>query len=268
MNGRKNIIIFDSGIGGFTALMHAADVMPQENFLFYADTKNVPYGDKPLDVARALTQQAARDIALNYDPKALVIACNTATSAAAVQLREEFSFPVIGMEPAIKPALLAIDNGKKSGRVLLLSTKLTMQGMKLTNLLSELDTKNRVDCLPLSGLVDFAENLEFSGENVERYLLGELSRYNLDEYGAVILGCTHFIWYRELLGRILPDHIRLFDGNGGTIRQLRRRLSEENALAPEDAAGQREILLHFTGGAKQETVALLSAQIPFPVKVV
>ena len=266
MRSDSYIAIFDSGLGGFTALLDAVKLFPYENFLFYADTANVPYGEKPVNVTRDLTLKSIEDIS-SYGVKAVVLACNTATSAAAEELRGRYSFPVLGMEPAIKPALSEIQNNGKSNRVLLLSTLLTMKGEKLLKLIDNIDTDKRVDCLPLSELVEFAEKMDFSGPEVIKYIEQKILQLELDQYGAVVLGCTHFIWYKELLKKMLPAHIKIFDGNMGTLMLLQRTLKDSNLLLTEENKN-REILLHFTKGIDDEKKAVLEKELGVTVRVI
>lgn len=266
MQERKYIAIFDSGIGGFTALQTAVTLFPAEKFLFYADTQNVPYGVKSAAQVKELALKAAADI-VTYGVKALVLACNTATSAAAASLRERYQFPILGMEPAIKPALAATQALSANNRVLLLCTPLTMQGGKLAENISKIDLEHRVDCRPLPGLVAFAEKMEFSGSRVTDYLLANVVEPAREDYGAVVLGCTHYIWYKELLRELLPARISLFDGNVGTLNHLRSILADRHA---EQAAPgpKREILLHFTGDIGNEKLAALISRIQEPVKII
>lgn len=265
MRKQKYIAIFDSGIGGFTALLNAVTLFPKESFLFYADTKNVPYGVKSVDEVEELTVNAVAEIA-KYGVKAVVLACNTATSAAAAQLRGIYQFPVLGMEPAIKPALEAT-RSQTLNRVLLLCTPLTMQGGKLAENIRRIDHEQHVDCKPLPELVEFAEKMEFGGSRVMAYLKANVLDKVQEHYGAVVLGCTHFIWYKDLLKELLPAHIKLFDGNTGTLNNLRGILASRN----EQATGtnlQREILLHFTGDIDEVKLMTLVNRMHLPVKVV
>ena len=127
----KDIIgILDSGVGGISVLRRAVQLLPNENFLFYGDNANAPYGRRPLEEIRTLSRQAT-DYLLEKDVKALVIACNTITSAYAETLRAEVSIPVIGMEPAVKPASLA----RSGGKILALATRATLSLERFSRLM-------------------------------------------------------------------------------------------------------------------------------------
>lgn len=254
MENAKYIAIFDSGIGGFTTLLDALDIFPAENFLFYSDTANVPYGEKPISIVKNLTMKSIENI-IKYDVKAIVLACNTATSAAGMEFRKDYAIPIIGMEPAIKPALTVTQSKTKSNRVLLLSTPLTMKGDKLTNLLEVVDNDNRVDCLALPELVIYAEEMDFASQRVVNYIKEKILNLNLEQYGAIVLGCTHFIWYRELLRKLLPHNIGIFDGNEGTLHYLQYILSKSDCL--EKKSDSQNVILHFTGDKKPQLGKIL-----------
>lgn len=214
-----SIGILDSGIGGLTVLKEAVKLLPGEDFLYYADTKHVPYGTKPKDEVIGYIFNAV-DFFADQGVEALVVACNTATSIAINDLRKKYSFPIIGMEPAVKPAVEKADNR----RVLVLATPITVREKKLHDLVIRLDSEQTVDLLALPGLVEFAEDFIFDEETVIQYLLDELSGFNLKEYGAVVLGCTHFVFYRKHFKRILPHGVEIIDGNIGTVKRLKALL--------------------------------------------
>ena len=211
--------VFDSGIGGLTVLKEAIRLMPNEDYLYYADTKHVPYGTKPKDEVRGYIFDAV-DFFTSQGVGALVVACNTATSIAINDLRERYSFPIIGMEPAVKTAVKKADDR----RVLVLATPITVREKKLHDLVERLDSEQTVDLHALPGLVEFAEKFIFDEDTVISYLLDEFSRYDLREYGAVVLGCTHFIFFRKFFKMILPQGVDIIDGNLGTINRLKTLL--------------------------------------------
>lgn len=254
----ESIVVFDSGLGGITALAEAAAAMPQENFIYYGDTKNVPYGPKRVEDIRSFLDEMM-DAVSPCHPKAVLLACNTATVTSAAYLREKYAMPIIGMEPAVKPA---VEKDAAHKRVLVLSTEGTSKSEKLKNLVNRVDKAGQVDVLPLPNLVEFAENFEFDTPDVRADLETILSSYPLDEYGAVVLGCTHFIWYREIFREILPPDMQILDGNAGTIRQLMRRLNGNI-----QTVGEGRIRVHFTGGMDARLMHFLEGALPLPVSV-
>lgn len=212
--------IFDSGIGGLTVLHEAMKIMPHETYLYVADTYHVPYGTKTKEVVHGFVENVAAFLdKMGID--VLVVACNTATSISVKALRRVYSFPVIGMEPAVKSAL-DLDSKK---RVLVLATPLTLVEEKYHALIDRLDAVDRVDSLGMPQLVELAENKIFHGEEVTSYIKEALSSYDLTAYVAVVLGCTHFIYYREVIKGLLPAGVSVIDGNHGTINHLRNMMA-------------------------------------------
>ncbi|HNW57958.1 MAG TPA: glutamate racemase [Bacteroidales bacterium] len=218
---------FDSGIGGLTVLYDTLKILPDEDYEYYADTDNVPYGPKPKDEVKKYVFNAI-DFIVRQGVKAIVVACNTATSIAIEDLRKRYSIPIIGMEPAVKPAVEK--NHDLNKRVLVTATALTLKEEKLQNLIARLDNEHIVDLLPLPGLVRFAEKLEFGQETVMTYLKEELSGYDLNNYETVVLGCTHFSFFKDSFRKLFPSNVEIIDGNTGTAKNLKRILEEKNLL--------------------------------------
>lgn len=218
---------FDSGIGGITVLHDTLGILPNEDYIYYADTLNVPYGPKPKDDVKKYILSAI-DFIIKLEVKAVVIACNTATSVAIEELRNIYSIPIVGMEPAIKPAVEK--NRDIDKRVLVTATALTLKEEKLHNLIAKLDNEHVVDLLPLPGLVQLSEKLEFNEEKVLPYLKEQLSKYDLNTYETIVLGCTHFSYFKDMFRKLLPSYVKVIDGNIGTANNLKRILKEMNSL--------------------------------------
>ena len=225
VDSEKRIAFFDSGIGGLTVLKECRKILPDEDYIYFADTENVPYGIKPENMVKAFIIDAVEFLA-KQDIKMVVVACNTATSVAISDLRAKYSFPVVGMEPAIKPAL-----EKNSDRkVLVLATSLTLELEKLKRLLLIYDKNHKVDKLSLDGLVKLAENLEFDTDGVSRYLKEKFSGLKIKDYGTVVLGCTHFLYFKDLIKSYFEEGTFIIDGNEGTARNVKRILRERSLL--------------------------------------
>lgn len=240
---------FDSGIGGITVLHDALRMLPHEDYIYYADTLNVPYGPKPKDEVKKHIFNAVEFI-INQGVKAIVIACNTATSVAIEDLRAKYSIPIIGMEPAVKPAVEKNKNVNK--RVLVTATALTLKEEKLQNLISKLDNEHIVDLLPLPGLVQFSERFVFNEQIVLPYLKEQLLKYDLSNYETIVLGCTHFSFYKDIFRKILPSYTNIIDGNIGTVKNLKRTLEEMNSL--NEGNGN---IIFYNSGFKVEDEAKL-----------
>ncbi|MDS0527676.1 glutamate racemase [Clostridium sp. SHJSY1] len=218
---------FDSGIGGITVLHEALKILPNEDYIYYADTLNVPYGSKPKDEVKKYIFNAV-DFIIKQDVKAIVIACNTATSIAIEELRAKYNIPIIGMEPAVKPAVE--NNEDINKRVLVTATALTVKEEKLQNLITKLDKERVIELLPLPGLVEFSERLEFNESIVLPYLKEQLLKYDLSNYGTIVLGCTHFSYYKDMFRKLFSSNVNIIDGNYGTAKNLKRILREKNLL--------------------------------------
>ncbi|WP_284642356.1 glutamate racemase [Paenibacillus silviterrae] len=222
------IAFMDSGIGGITVLHEALRQLPYEDYIYYADTKHVPYGTKPKELVKQSIFEAVTELH-DQGIKALVIACNTATSIAVSELRASFPFPIIGMEPAVKPAVERVQSLHK--RVLVTATPLTLRETKYQDLVAKTDNESIVDSLPLPELVTLCEQFEFREEAVLPYLREMLLPYRMEEYGSVVLGCTHFPFFRRHFRKLLPLHVELIDGSGGTIKRLRQVLEQHGLLS-------------------------------------
>lgn len=213
------IAVFDSGLGGISVLYEAMRRLPRERFIYYADTLHVPYGTKPKAVVRDCVMAAVRHIMAQPERvKAVIVACNTATSVAIQELRHTYSIPIVGMEPAVKPA---VELTRQSGRrVLVTATPLTLREAKFHELVRRIDDTSIVDSLPLPGLVRLCEELRFEGPDVDKYLREAFEGVRWEDYGTLVLGCTHFPFFRKTLTGMLPPHIRIIDGHAGTVNRL------------------------------------------------
>lgn len=215
---------FDSGLGGLSVLKKALEIMPNENYIYYGDSKHAPYGEKTPQEIKELSFNAM-EFLIQKGVKAIVIACNTATSAAAHDLREYYKhMPIIGIEPALKPAIKLHENGS----VIVMATKATLTQEKFKNLMDEYGEHREVISLPCPGLVEFIESGDLNGEDVKSFLREKLTPYMDREISSIVLGCTHYPFVREVIQEIVGEHVDIIDGSEGTVRELKRRLEESN----------------------------------------
>lgn len=244
--------VFDSGLGGISVLRELAALMPQENFIFYGDSKHAPYGTKTLEEVQELTCADAEYL-IAQDVKALVVACNTATSAAIQILRERYAdMPVIGIEPALKPAVLA----KKNPRVLVMATPMTLREEKFRQLMEKYESQAKILSLPCPGLVEFVERGELDSPALEGFLRELFSEYMKEPVDCVVLGCTHYPFVREMIQKVLGADVLIFDGGAGTARETRRRLADCDLLNLSQAGGSI-VLQNSTGEKKMEDLGRL-----------
>lgn len=227
--------VFDSGVGGVSTLAAMTRLLPRERFIFYGDTAHAPYGTKPREIVLGYVRDVM-DILLAQGVKAVAIACNTATSVAAAELRATFDLPIIGIEPALKPA----HEHRHGGNILVLATPMTLRLEKFQRLMGRFG-EGAVP-LPCPGLMELVEREDFAGARA--YLAERLAPYDLRRVDAVVLGCTHYVFLRPVLSELLPETVEVLDGNLGTARQLRRVLEERGLLATE---GQGSVTFQTSG---------------------
>ena len=240
------IAFFDSGIGGLSVLAEALRRFSGAEFLYFADEDHVPYGTKSRTQIVQLSLDAVGFL-VSRGADGVVVACNTATSAAISELRGAFSVPVIGMEPAVK---LAADSfGARP--TLLIATPLTIAGEKLARLVGRLECETW--SLPLPRLVEFAQDLEFDSPAVWAYLREELAKFELERLGSLVLGCTHFNYFKDVLREILPSHVRIIDGIDGTLNRLASELGGGLKLARGEDLLSRAAKFNAEGGVKFDT---------------
>lgn len=221
----NSIGIFDSGMGGVSLLRNAIRMLPNENYIFYGDNANAPYGDRSEDDILRLTSNAA-DFLLGQGVKALVLACNTATSASISVLRQKLDVPVVSIEPSIKPACLEAGDGK----VLMLATVATTKLSRYNALKARMPDPDRVISVGCSGIVDRIERGIIDEDAFDDILHECLARYEGMKFDSIVLGCTHFVFICDAIERYAKKHFtgacRLWDGNEATVRQLGRVLEQ------------------------------------------
>lgn len=240
------IAVFDSGVGGISVLRELLRLMPQERYLYFGDSANAPYGTRPTAEVRALTLAAAERL-MARGCKALVVACNTATAAAIIDLRAKYPDKIIiGIEPALK---VAADHFP-GGEVGVMATPVTLREEKFDVLLHRFTDACTVHKIPAPGLVELVERGMAVSEESEALLKPLLLPYR-DRLDAVVLGCTHYPFAAPVIGKLLGGHTALLDGGPGTARQTRRRLEAEGLLWD----GPGELLIENSSGS-QEMVAL------------
>ncbi|WP_251860635.1 glutamate racemase [Clostridium sp. Marseille-Q2269] len=224
---------FDSGVGGISVLREAFKLLPKEDFVYYGDSKNAPYGVKTVEDVKKLTFNAI-DFLMKKGIKALVVACNTATSVTINDLREAYNIPVIGIEPALKPAVEL----KKDGKIIIMATPMTLAEKKFANLMDLYRETEDIEPLPCPGLVEFIEQGIVSGEGVYNYLKDKFSEYDNDKIASIVLGCTHYPFIKETLQEVTENKAFIIDGSFGTSRELKRQLENSNMLREERRTGK------------------------------
>ena len=227
----------DSGVGGLSVMREAIKIMPNENYIYFGDSKNAPYGVKPTKEIRDLTFNVV-DFLIEKGIKGLVVACNTATSAAVSELRRVYpDIPLVGIEPAIKPAVEL----NRSGKILIMATPMTIKQEKFNLLLNKYKEKAEIVPIPCAGLMEFIEDGILSGEELEEYLEEKLSIYDKSEISSIVLGCTHYPFVKDVIAKIVGSNVIIMDGGEGTAREIKRRLREKNLLTDRIKKGNVDI---------------------------
>ncbi|MBE6598746.1 MAG: glutamate racemase [Ruminococcaceae bacterium] len=239
----KTIGIFDSGIGGLSVLAKAREMMPDVDFIYYADTEHVPYGTKSREEIVNYSVEAAKFL-IKKGAEAILVACNTATSMAVDTLRAVFDCPVVGMEPAVKPAV----SHHPHERILVCATPATIGGEKLHELLRRNAEGAEVDLCALPELVVFAENGIFDSEIVSAYIRSRAAR---EDYSACVLGCTHFPYFKDSFRLVFP-YAEMIDGTEGTVR----RLCHVTGYERESSLDRGTVKYYNTGAAVSDTQTL------------
>lgn len=228
------IAVFDSGVGGISVLRELVKILPNEDYIYYGDSKNAPYGMKDKETVKQLTIDAAEYL-FDQGAKGLVVACNTATSAAVRALREMYpEIPIVGIEPAVKPAVTL----KPNCRVLAMATPMTIREEKFQNLMAKYkDQAAEIIPLPCPGLMDFVERGDLNSDSLRNYLEELLFAHRIHPVDSVVLGCTHYPFVKDMIQEILGPDVIVYDGGEGTAREMRRRLAEADLLNEREEKG-------------------------------
>lgn len=241
--------VFDSGVGGISVLREIRARLPAESLLYVADSGHVPYGEKSPEFIRERSRRIT-EFLLDRGAKALVLACNTATVAAVADLRERYpELPIVGMEPAVKPAARAT----RSGVVGVLATSGTLKSAKFAALLDRFATDVRVVTQPCPGLVELIEAGELQGEATRALLSRYVEPLLAEGCDTLILGCTHYPFLRPLLAQLLPSSVALVDTGEAVARRLEHLLDQYGLRRAEGPATAR----FFTSGDPEMLKTLL-----------
>ncbi|MCI5920315.1 MAG: glutamate racemase [Roseburia sp.] len=244
---QQPIGVFDSGLGGISVLRELVAFLPNENYLYLGDSKHAPYGTKSLQEVQKLTCNNIEYL-IGKGAKAIVVACNTATSAAIQILREHHKdMPIIGIEPALKPAVLQ----KEHPNVLVMATPMTLREEKFHALMKRYENEAEIISLPCPGLVEFVERGELEGEALEAYFKELFAPFADKKIDSAVLGCTHYPLVKNVIQKMLGDSVTLFDGGEGTAHETYRRLKEKNLLNTTPQKGT--VIFENTEGTEQKT---------------
>jgi glutamate racemase len=222
--------VMDSGFGGLSILEELTSYFPYSDILYYGDLLNSPYGDKSKEQVLEFVIEIV-NFFLSHNVQAILIACNTATSAAVDYLREKHEVPIFGMEPAIKPALLENPNE----HIAVLATSLTLREEKFENLGKKLNAIHRIVPYNCDGLARLIDKREF--DEIKKFILPILNDIELRGIHSVVLGCTHYVLVKKIFQEMKPN-LKFYDGNLGTARHM------FNLLKPSKEKRNAEVDIH------------------------
>ena len=238
----RPIGVFDSGIGGLSVLQALRQALPRERFIYHADTAHAPYGERGDAFVRARALAVARELIGAHGVKTLVVACNTATAAAVQELRAAWpSLPIVGLEPALKPAVAAT----RTGRVGVLATRGTLDSRKFQTLRAALEGQASFALQACDGLAAAIERADMPQVAVclSRYT-GALAPFGADagQIDTLVLGCTHYPLARPQIAALVGPRVTLLDSGAAVARQTARVLQAAGLLradapAQADAGG-------------------------------
>lgn len=235
MNSKSMPIgFFDSGVGGLSVLRESIKLMPNENYIYFGDSKNAPYGIKKVEEVRKLTYDAF-EFLINKGAKAVVVACNTATSAAVAALRVDYpEIPIVGVEPALKPAVEL----EREGAIIIMATPMTLREKKFDRLMNKYKNEREIIPMPCAGLVEFIESGNLDGDDLREYLKEKFAGYKYHKIGSIVLGCTHYPFVRSIIQETVGFDIPVIDGGFGTVKELKRRLKEKDLINDSNEKGK------------------------------
>ena len=241
--------IFDSGVGGLSVAREIRRRLPAENLLYFADTAFCPYGGRPLEEIRTRSVAVVEEIVAR-GAKLVVVACNTASGAALETLRERFALPIVGLEPAVKPAA----ERTRNGRVGVLATAATLSTERFHRLLQSYGSGVEIIQRASPELVDLVERGEIRGEEVSRFLGRTLAPLTEAKVDTLVLGCTHYPFLRDAIAGVMGPDVEILDSGEAVARQVERVLSGQDALSGGPAG---EIVL-LTSGERAPVEAIVS----------
>lgn len=239
---------FDSGIGGLSVMRHAAAELPHEKFIYYGDSKNAPYGEKTEEEIRLFTRAACTAL-FQRGIKALVMACNTATTISVREMRDTLKIPVFSIEPAVKPACEQTDKGF----VMVFATPATISQARYKGLVDRLGARERVVDVPCAGLAELLEKGNFEGQAVEEYIREKVAPHKDKDISGVVIGCTHYSFISDTIKTVVEQTcgapVSVHDGMYGLVRHLRNRLGEAGLLRE---AGEQTVEFISSAGKEAE----------------
>lgn len=237
--------VFDSGVGGLSVLIELVQLMPQERFVFLADEAYLPYGDKPQHEIAERVQQVGHFFH-EMPCKALIIACNTATAAGANGLRNTYpDWPIVGIEPAVKPAALMT----RSGRVGILATVNTVASERFRNLVQRFDDVATVIARPCPGLVELIEHSPLDTSAIKTLLDPHIKALLAQKVDVIVLGCTHYPFVSHIVADLAGPGVQILETGQAVARHAMDKLLAADLLCTSQAVGAAGVQFLTSGSS-------------------
>ncbi len=217
--------VFDSGVGGLSILDEALQQLPHHNYIYFADSANAPYGDKPPQWIAERSLQICHYL-MEQDCSAIVVACNTATAEAIATIRSTLDIPIIGVEPGIKPAAMQSQNGI----VGVLATETTLNSDKFNALLATLPEHCQFIKQAGAGLVPLIEAGLIETPEMQALLRSHLKPILDQGADTLVLGCTHYPFLKKMIRAVVGDSMTLIDTSDAVVRQLLRQMHQQGLI--------------------------------------
>ncbi len=260
----RPIGVMDSGVGGISVLKHVHALLPHEHLIYFADSKYAPYGNKtPAEITARCFKIA--DFLIQKNVKTLVVACNTATAAAIDAMREQYNLPIIGMEPAVKPAAEA----SKNGIIGVLATVGTLKSAQFAALLESYGRNVKVVTQGCVGLVESIERGELNTLETKALIRQYTAPLLAEDADTIVLGCTHYPFVMQVIQEIVGDKITIIDTGEAVAKQLKHQLQEKGMLSIEaqSTSSQTASIQFWSNSASQHASAVVEQLWGMPADV-
>lgn len=259
MINKNPIGIFDSGIGGLSIARRLREILPNENLLYIADSAHAPYGEKSESYIYQRSSSIV-ELLLEQKAKAVVIACNTATVSSIQKLRANYSIPIIGVEPGVKPAAFKT----LSGIIGVLATTQTLKSNSFNALAESFSSNVKIEVQPCPGLMEQVETLNLEDENTEQLIKKYVSPLLARGADNIVLGCTHYAFLAPIIRKVAGPDVEIINTDLAVAKEATRRLETANLLTTSTIPGYDEFWSSGSPHAVQKQISLLWGE---PVKV-
>ncbi|HDN79732.1 MAG: glutamate racemase [Chloroflexi bacterium] len=245
----RPIGIFDSGVGGLSVWKEVVRLLPEENVIYFADSAHLPYGERSQEEVKAFSEAIVAFL-VEQGAKLVVVACNTASAAALYYLRERFSIPIVGMEPAVKPAAKQTHTGK----IGVIGTKVTFQGLLFKRLVERFSKDVIIHTCACPGLVEMVEEGILNGQEAEERLRDYLLPMLAEGIDVLVLGCTHYPFLRGVIEKVAGPKVKVIDPSEAVARQVKRVLEREGLRCTRTRQGEYRF---YTSGSPEKLAHFL-----------